>query len=107
MQQQSVASQTGLPGGSLTTILSEAVPGSPINVKASSSSNPIPSPMAVNTTQPSPQVQPVTVTPNPNILNMVVNPSQNATLAQQEYPSTAGTTPGQVTYPPPTSTGQH
>jgi hypothetical protein len=104
-QNQSVASQTGLPGGSLTTILSEPVPG-PINVNTSSSNNPVPSPLAVNIVQPSPQVQPVTVQPVPNINNMILNPTKNTILSQDENPSTAGTTPGQVTYPPTSSTGQ-
>jgi len=38
---------------------------------------------------------------------LIVNPSNNTLLAQKLYPSTAGTTPGEVTPPgPPTSVGQ-
>jgi len=73
---------------------------------------PVPSPTAsVTITQPTPQVQPITVQPTPNIRQMILNPSENTILAATTYASIPGTfstggSPGQIVYPPPTHTGQ-
>jgi hypothetical protein len=66
----------------------------------------------VKITTPTPQVQPVTVIPVPNLKQVILNPSTNTQLENEQVQSIPGTylqggSPGQTTYPPPTKTGQH
>jgi tRNA A37 threonylcarbamoyladenosine synthetase subunit TsaC/SUA5/YrdC len=68
-------------------------------------------PLGVTIVTPTPQVQPVTVQPVPNIAQMILNPSQNTILQNQQSVSVAGSyatggSPGTINIGTPTKVGQ-